>query len=187
MDRQIEAYVKTYNLVEPEVCEQTITELQNVQWRQHEFYNSHTRTSGPQSGDKELDVTMGPVSTSKHIESKVWEAYKNYVTGLNFPWFGGWKSFTDVRFNRYIEGRVMAMHCDHIHAIFDGERQGVPTMTALGALNDDYDGGELVMFEDTIIPMKKGDIVVFPSCFLYPHKVDPVIKGVRYSYVCWSW
>lgn len=187
MDKNLQSYIKVYNLLEPEVCDQTIKELETCNWQQHEFYNSHTRTSGPQSGSRELDVTVGPVSTAKYIESKVWQAYHSYVTGFNFSWYGGWKSFTDVRFNRYKEDRLMALHCDHIHAIFDGERQGVPTMTALGLLNEDYDGGEFVMFEDTIITMKKGDIVVFPSCFLYPHKVMPVTKGIRYSYVCWSW
>ena len=38
----------------------------------------------------------------------------------------------------------MAEHCDHIHSIFEGERKGIPVMTALGSLNDDYMGGEFL-------------------------------------------
>jgi predicted 2-oxoglutarate/Fe(II)-dependent dioxygenase YbiX len=55
----------------------------------------------------------------------------------------------------------------------------------LGALNDNYRGGELIMFEDQIIELAAGDIIVFPSNFLYPHKIEPVTAGVRYSFVSW--
>ncbi len=81
----------------------------------------------------------------------------------------------------------MAEHCDHIHSLFDGQRKGIPTMTTLGLLNNDFEGGELVMFEDEIIEFKGGDLMVFPSVFLFPHRVEPVTKGVRYSCVSWAW
>jgi predicted 2-oxoglutarate/Fe(II)-dependent dioxygenase YbiX len=71
--------------------------------------------------------------------------------------------------------------------MFDGERKGIPTMTFLASLNDEYTGGEFVMWGDEVIPMGKGSALVFPSCFLYPHRVDPVISGIRYSCVSWSW
>jgi len=45
----------------------------------------------------------------------------------------------------------------------------------------------LIMFKDTQIKMNTGDVVIFPSNFLYPHKVNPVTKGVRYSCVSWAW
>ena len=37
------------------------------------------------------------------------------------------------------------------------------------------------------IDTKKGDLLIFPSNFLYPHKITPITKGVRYSYVSWVW
>ena len=37
------------------------------------------------------------------------------------------------------------------------------------------------------IDTRKGDLIIFPSNFLYPHKITPVTKGVRYSYVSWVW
>ena len=79
----------------------------------------------------------------------------------------------------------MALHCDHIHSLFDGERKGIPVLSVLGALNDDYEGGEFIMFDDYKIPLKTGDVVIFPSVFLYPHKVMPVTKGTRHSLVLW--
>jgi predicted 2-oxoglutarate/Fe(II)-dependent dioxygenase YbiX len=71
--------------------------------------------------------------------------------------------------------------------LFEGDRKGIPILTVLAGLNNDYEGGELIMFKDTQIKMNTGDVVIFPSNFLYPHKVNPVTKGVRYSCVSWAW
>jgi predicted 2-oxoglutarate/Fe(II)-dependent dioxygenase YbiX len=81
----------------------------------------------------------------------------------------------------------MQNHCDHIYSLFDGKRKGIPVLSIIGILNDDYDGGELIMLEDKKIDTKKGDLLIFPSNFLYPHQITPVTKGVRYSYVSWVW
>ena len=32
---------------------------------------------------------------------------------------------------------------------------------------------------------KKGDLLVFPSSFTYPHEVLPVKSGTRYSIITW--
>ena len=101
------------------------------------------------------------------------------------PWFTSWTGYTQIKINKYTENKKMAIHCDHIHTIFDGELKGVPILSVLGFLNDDYDGGELIMFDDQVCEVKKGDLLIFPSNFLYPHKVNPVTKGVRYSIVSW--
>jgi predicted 2-oxoglutarate/Fe(II)-dependent dioxygenase YbiX len=57
----------------------------------------------------------------------------------------------------------------------------------VGVLNEDYEGGEFIMWEDKEIKLKTGDLMIFPSTFLYPHKVNPVTKGTRYSCVSWTW
>jgi predicted 2-oxoglutarate/Fe(II)-dependent dioxygenase YbiX len=80
----------------------------------------------------------------------------------------------------------MALHADHIHSRFDGERKGIPILSVLGVLNDDYEGGEFVLIDEKI-DLNKGDIIIFPSNFMYPHKVEPVTKGTRYSYISWIW
>ena len=58
-------------------------------------------------------------------------------------------------------------------------------------LNDKYKGGELSFFDNLHnkeilkCPLKKGSVVFFPSNFIYPHKIDPIKKGTRYSIVSW--
>lgn len=189
MDKNLKAYVLVLeNFIPKEICEQTILELQDANWSQHTFYNSVTKRNSPISGNKELDVTFSnDLSTKSFIMQRIWDSYKEYLTYLNFSWFNSWEGFSEVRFNMYKKTRLMAEHCDHIFTLFDGQRKGIPIMTALGMLNDNFTGGELVMWKDEVIPMPAGSIVVFPSCFLYPHRVDPVLKGTRYSFVSWAW
>ena len=78
-------------------------------------------------------------------------------------------------------------HCDHIHSLFDGERKGVPILSIVGALNNDYTGGEFIMWNEEKIELPAGSVMIFPSSFLYPHEVRPVITGTRYSFVQWVW
>jgi predicted 2-oxoglutarate/Fe(II)-dependent dioxygenase YbiX len=81
----------------------------------------------------------------------------------------------------------MAEHCDHINDLFDGDRKGIPILTIVALLNDDFKGGEFIMFKNIEIKLKQGDLLIFPSNFVYPHRVDPVTKKTRYSFVSWVW
>jgi hypothetical protein len=187
MNKNLEFYIKSYQLLDSETCKKTIADIENEHWRQHTFYNPIDKSGVPLSGDRELDVCYENTSTKDLIMKNIWNAYHNYIQELQFSWFDGWQGFSSVRFNRYKETRQMAEHCDHIHSLFDGERKGIPTLTALGLLNDDYRGGELIFFGDKIVPFKMGEIKIFPSCFLFPHRIEPVTEGTRYSFVSWAW
>ena len=190
MDRNLESYIKVYDgWLDAEKCDQTVSEMNDINWQQHTFYNSQTGQYVNQSGNRELDVSFegANISTQPYVMQRIWDSYQRYTSELQFSWFNTWQGFSTVRFNRYSEDRLMALHCDHIHSMFDGERKGIPTMTHLSILNDDYEGGEFIMFDDMEIKFKKGTTVVFPSCFLFPHTVKPVTKGVRYSCVSWAW
>jgi predicted 2-oxoglutarate/Fe(II)-dependent dioxygenase YbiX len=53
-------------------------------------------------------------------------------------------------------------------------------------LNDDYEGGEFAFFDrELVYKLKKGDALMFPSNFMYPHEIMPVTSGTRYSIVTW--
>jgi hypothetical protein len=53
-------------------------------------------------------------------------------------------------------------------------------------VNDDYAGGEISFnhFNLTLKPLAH-QLLVFPSNYIYRHKVHPVIQGIRYSMVQW--
>jgi len=182
-------YIKIYPKLDKLFCEKIRSELQEAQWQQHTFYNVMDGTYGPQSGNKELDVSFANIPSKQELTQKVWETISTYILeDLNKPYYNGWSGFTSIRFNRYLPDRLMALHCDHIHSMFDGNTKGIPVLSVLGVLNDDYEGGKFLMFdEEQEIKLKAGDIMIFPSVFLYPHKVAPVTKGIRDSFVSWVW
>ena len=186
ISKDLESYVTVFQGAIPqEVCRQTCEELDKVDWIQHNFYN--VKTNSYHSTEKELSVFFDKVSTKPFLMQLEHQLLTQYVKDLNFPWFDGWAGFSEIRFNRYAEQTNMKLHCDHIHSMFDGEMKGIPTMTFLAILNDDYEGGEFIMFDNKEIKFKTGSAVVFPSVFLFPHKVLPVTKGTRHSCVSWAW
>ena len=130
----------------------------------------------------------------KSIQDKLWDGLQRYCNELPdvagarvHEWYAGWNGYSELRFNKYDENTLMKLHCDHIHSMFDGQRKGIPALSLLGCLNDDYEGGELIFWDDTEIKLKGGSLLIFPSNFMYPHEVKPVTKGSRYSYVSWAW
>jgi len=187
MDRLLDMYIGKYaNFLTPELCNQTIEELKNTKWKQNLFYDPKSNTTHTVSGNLENDYSFDDnISTNKVIMDKLWNVIDHYIKKLNFDWFIGWQGYTNLRYNRYSDNKRMAEHSDQINSIFDGERKGIPTLSIVGTLNDDYEGGEFIMFREKTIHLKQGDLIIFPSTFLYPHRVDPVTKGVRYSYVSW--
>ena len=188
MNRNLEHYIlHKNNFIDVSICDQAVKEMDTIEFKEHTFYNARTKEFKPRSGAQELHMSWGNIPTKKIIMDKLWYAISDYLEFLNFDWFDQWVGYSDIRFNKYAEDKRMALHCDHIRSMFDGERKGVPILSVLGVLNDNYEGGEFIMFDNMEIKFKKGDVIIFPSNFLYPHKVEPVKKGTRYSYISWVW
>ena len=173
--------------IDKDFCDKILNELKSIKFQEHNFYNPRTKNYHSRSGNQELSMSWDNTPSKNDLTKRLWKAIKNYTDYIDMPWFDTWQGYTAVRFNEYQENKKMALHADHIHSMFDGERKGIPILSVLGALNDDYEGGELILFDDYKIDFKKGDVLIFPSLFLYPHKVEPVTKGVRYSYISWVW
>lgn len=188
VSRNMRDYVKIYQLMDKKKCTQIIEELDEIaEYTQHTFYDVNTDTSINRSGNKELYISSSFIPSRQYVMEVIYKSIQNYMDDLKFPWFATWQGFTMVRWNKYYTNTLMAQHCDHIHSIFDGVRKGIPTLTVLGQLNEDYEGGELVLFNDEVITLKTGELIVFPSNFLFPHRVDEVTKGTRHSFVSWVW
>ena len=106
---------------------------------------------------------------------------------IALPTLQGFDGFTDVRFNKYDENTQMHMHADRVQQMFDGERKGIPTLSVVGLLNDNFTGGDFIMLDDNKVELGAGDILIFPSTFMYSHKVTLITEGTRYSFVSWVW
>jgi predicted 2-oxoglutarate/Fe(II)-dependent dioxygenase YbiX len=182
MNKNLSDYIKVYNLLDAPTCASVIADLQSKNWIKHKFYS----VTGLVDNGSEPEECHEQVNLTPVLQQATWEALRRYILeDINFSWFPGWQGFSNLKFIKYNTDTEMTNHCDHIHSLYDGVHKGIPILTIIGVLNEDFEGGELVMFEDQVIPLKQGDIVVFPSLFLYPHRVDKIKKGIRYSFVSW--
>lgn len=78
---------------------------------------------------------------------------------------------------KYGPGEYFNYHSD------DGEPYRC-TVSTVAYINDDYEGGELdFSFFDLTWKPEAGDMIVFPSSYLYAHASLPIKNGTKYSLV----
>jgi predicted 2-oxoglutarate/Fe(II)-dependent dioxygenase YbiX len=179
-------YAYTFNdVLSPDYCETIVKHLETVKWNKHTYHNPITDTR--KSYDDDLYTAYLEKTDQINIDlmETIYKVLHTYYNTLNFSWFNSWSGYSQVRFNKYSENTNMKKHHDAIKTLFEGTVRGDPTLSILGALNDDYEGGDLIFWNDTKIELKAGSVMVFPSTFLYPHSVETITKGTRYSFVSW--
>ena len=84
---------------------------------------------------------------------------------------------------KYSSGGKYEIHTDHF-------TNAPRHLSIIMNLNDEYEGGDLIFTDQREQEIKryklgKGTIVFFPSNFMYPHSIQPITKGNRYSIVAW--
>ena len=176
-------------IIPPNLCNYIVEDIEKREWRTHSWYNQVTDEMSSEPLDEpevqemtsDLHLLLTPhMMSAGNVYSKQYtypfERTQHILT-----------EFSGVRFNRYNGSQHMRQHHDHIQALFDGKIRGIPILSFIVNLNDDYEGADLYFWDDYTINLGKGDIVMFPSIFLYPHGVTEVKKGTRYSAVSWAW
>jgi len=189
LTKKVEDYIKIYQAIDEDLCKKIRKELDSARWEKHTFYDVKNKNNVSVSGSNELEVYNENIKSKKELTQKVWDVIYKYLSeDFKSLYFQSWQGFSPIRFNRYKEGQLMAIHCDHIHSLFDGERKGIPILSIVGSSNNDYEGGKFLMFdEEKEYKIKAGEIMIFPSVFLYPHRVSSVTKGMRDTFVSWVW
>ena len=177
-------------IIPANLCEHIISDIETREWRPHTWYNSVQGSYGSeetmeldvQSITPELQQLLTPIMIQAGSAYNQKYAYLRCDRTQQIM-----NKFTGVRFNRYQPGQIMRQHIDHIHSIFDGKEKGIPVLSFILNFNDDYEGADLFFWDNTTFKLGKGDIIMWPSNFLYPHGVTEATKGKRYSGVCWAW
>ena len=186
-------YVLVYkDFIDINYCNMVVENLESSdEWTRHSYFNNITNTH--HSFEDDLWVQSYNNNPSiKVINDSLWGIVNNYVTTElpklinNDKLFSSWSGYSNLRINKYTVGTNMKEHVDHIHSMFDGTRKGIPILTILGSLNDNYKGGELFMWDEEV-KLSAGSVMIFPSNFMYPHQVKSVTEGSRYSFVSWVW
>jgi hypothetical protein len=186
---QIEDYIIIKNNISKDICQSLIDACNNRKWDKHQWNNYGTGEFTFNS-KKELEVMSSSEEQEVKVKPFIVEALKEYqkkcTWGSTKEDQPSWLSrFVPVRFNKYAVGTMMRGHYDHIHDLFDGTIKGIPIVSIVANLNEDYEGAEFYC-RDKIIPLTTGDILLFPSNFMFPHGVTECTKGTRYSFVSWA-
>lgn len=85
-----------------------------------------------------------------------------------------WEAFNFVKYGK---DQHFQIHSDHGYSY-------VSTLSSVGYINDNYEGGELWFDKINLkIKPKSGDLYLFPSSYIYSHSAMPVLDGVKYSIV----
>jgi len=179
----VKDYIIVQNLIPKQLCKSLIIECEKLKWIKHNWYDYGKDQIYPMK-EKELEVLFSTPGQIQQLNKYLTKALKNYQN--KFSLSGAIEHLSGIRFNRYKAGTKMGPHYDHIRSLFDGKLKGVPILSFVGLLNDNYEGGEFICRRNKI-KLTRGDILLFPSNFMYPHEVKEVTKGMRFSFVCWAY
>jgi predicted 2-oxoglutarate/Fe(II)-dependent dioxygenase YbiX len=116
----------------------------------------------------------------KILDDKVFECAKKSIENYNEKFKQAHISKdSGYQLLKYEKGGFYTQHIDSFTEI-------PRTISCSFTLNDNFKGGEFSFFNNNIkYSLKKGSVIMFPSNFLYPHSILPVIEGTRYSIVTW--
>ena len=115
-----------------------------------------------------------------YIKQEIERLYTFYKT--KFPKMMSSK-INQIDLLKYSPGGKYEIHTDHFTTFNRA-------LSIIINLNDNYECGNLIFTDQKEKEIKrlklgKGSIVFFPSNFMYPHGIQPITKGTRYSIVAW--
>ena len=190
-DSTLKDLILVEQLIPQNLCDYIIDDIEKREWGKHTWYNSVQGTFGSEE-TKELEVQNTTDELQNLLTPFIIQMGGIYNQKVLFEGGGDrtrqiMNKFSKVRFNRYEPGMIMRAHMDHIRSLFSPPEQGIPVLSMIICLNDNYEGGELVFWDDYKVKPAAGSIIAWPSLFLYPHRVDEVTSGRRWSAVVWCW
>lgn len=114
-----------------------------------------------------------------NISKQITDLFKEYENDY-FNYFDtSCKSHQPYKLMKYEVGGMFDMHSDDGGGTFR-------RVSEVFYINDDYLGGEIEFKHFNIIyKPKAGDLIIFPSSYVYMHQVVPVKEGIRYSIASW--
>ena len=147
--------------------------------------------SGKDKSIRSVKVREFPEESIKNSISKriIYKDLKRFVSGLEnlykehvSDWYFSKDNYFQFLHYDKSNGGHYDYHTDHF-------KENPRTLTILVGLNNpkEYEGGELLIGNQSEgLKLGMGDVICFPSNFLYPHKVMPLTKGERKVLVIWT-
>ena len=140
--------------------------------------------------DKDIRNVKGYHLNSEGVPTDVfyWNFIKQEIERLYVLYKAKFPKMASDKINqidllKYTPGGKYEIHTDHF-------TNSPRHLSIIINLNNNYEGGDLIFTDQKEkeikrIKLDKGSIVFFPSNFMYPHSIQPITKGTRYSIVAW--
>jgi predicted 2-oxoglutarate/Fe(II)-dependent dioxygenase YbiX len=184
MDNIRDYIIVIKNILSDQLCDQILNEFKdNDEWQdtvvgsgliKKEIRNCKTIViSYPHVIEKNKDLRL-------KLDQDIFEASSKCITKYNnkFP-HCRIEEDSGYELLKYDNGGFYIEHTDSFKA-------SPRAVSCSFILNDNFEGGEFAFFnKDLKYKLNKGDALMFPSNFMYPHEIMPVTKGIRYSIITW--
>ena len=183
-DARLNEYIHVYReMVNPDLCDDIVKLTKDSDYWASAVIGSKAKVDQSTRNCSGFDVSscaMDGIEPYVTIDSWLFgcatEVIQTYIT--SHP---NLKITKDTGYSllRYETGQFYIQHTD---SFTEEQRQ----VTASIILNSDYEGGEFAFFDRQLkYKLNRGDVIVFPSNFMFPHEVMPVTSGTRYAVVTW--
>jgi len=182
----LEQYIQIFeDVISDELCDKIIKEYASVDEWKDTSIGSEGSINKSIRNCKQIYISSENVleknfQLRKEIDNNIHQS----VHGIIEKYVKIHKDFSvdiDTGYNllRYNEGDFYIEHTDSF-------KEQQRSLSCSLQLNDNYVGGEFALFgREIMIRSKKGSAIVFPSNFMYPHEIMPVLEGTRYSIITW--
>ena len=176
------------SFIDKDVCNSVMNALDNL-----ERDNSAPYTDGLLNDN--ADTYFDPdIKYIDNVRDRIFiDGLKEYASKIrSFNWsYYDTKSFhcSEMIIRRYNEGSEFKYHHDDIIGeIFPHwflRRQNILTCNFYFSDANNYEGGDLVFTCGKTFHPSMGDIIIFPSNWMFYHEVQKITKGKRYSGTVW--
>jgi len=181
MKDHLEAVVKLDNIICKDFIDKIIPLIDNKAKENMQIFSGVNKEVRNVKGHY-LDIEGSPTDVFywNFIKTEIERLY--YFYKIKFPKMASNK-INQIDLLKYSVGGKYNIHTDHF--------TNFPRhLSIIMNLNDTYEGGDLIFTDQNDneikrLKLNKGSIVFFPSNFMYPHSIQPITKGTRYSIVAW--
>ena len=190
---EIKNFVKIYDDVIPLTCVSSI-----IRFAKNSDEFQKAKVGGGNNEQSKIDFNIRKTWTYRlsNLDNKLTNVHwfnflmnsfnlhiKKYTTDLKILHLS-YQEINDISILKYEDNGFYTWHTDHFAA-------APRTLSCILLLNNDYEGGNLCFrnpdgSEEWEIEVKANRMIIWPSCFMYPHTVKRVTKGTRYSVVAWA-
>jgi len=170
-------FIKIYeNALEPSVCDSLISIFDN-NVSMHERFDQNGYPNFTQfnlTRNKNISEEINRIHN--HIIKKTIIYKKTYYNYVDYRVFPEENSYEQFRIKKYEVGGKDRFDT---HVDVTSKDSCLRFLSFLWYLNDVDNGGETVFSDLKIVP-KKGNLLVFPPLWMFPHRGNPPISGPKY-------